>query len=326
VLPSRARSHSDQNSHENSNNEGHYHSHHNHQGLAAIKRRCDSLPHPHAHSNHESKKYPAHGGAKPKYTRRPPFAPYIPKTSTSSIMMPALTCKTNWDLAYDPTTLDLVYRHCLRMLRYQWIASSGEPTKVRLSVFDFDNTLFKSPMPNCALWDARLIGKLKSTDLGWFHDPRTLHPPHVTDASHHWIESIVDCARAEIGRPDTMTILLTGRTFDTYNKRIRSLLRAKSLRFDLVVLKEVSHVTPEAAIEATRVGSKAEARDDTPPSELKYIDPLAIDLPNTFLYKMQVLEDILACIPSIKDVFMWDDRTYQCEKMQAYLDQLRVRR
>lgn len=49
----------------------------------------------------------------------------------------------------------------------------------RIEIFDFDNTLFCSPLPNPALWHRSLIGRLMSPEVGWFRDVRTLSEPFV---------------------------------------------------------------------------------------------------------------------------------------------------
>ncbi|KAF9006272.1 hypothetical protein BGZ52_008573, partial [Haplosporangium bisporale] len=46
-----------------------------------------------------------------------------------------------------------------------------------VNVFDFDHTLFQSPLPNPALWDPSFIGVLISWNhcyTGWWHNPGTL--------------------------------------------------------------------------------------------------------------------------------------------------------
>ncbi|KAK8050140.1 hypothetical protein PG994_011870 [Apiospora phragmitis] len=47
-----------------------------------------------------------------------------------------------------------------------------------IHVYDFDNTLFKTPLPNQKLWNGRTTGALGSPDIfingGWWHDSRIL--------------------------------------------------------------------------------------------------------------------------------------------------------
>src|SRR5271163_1411463 len=43
-----------------------------------------------------------------------------------------------------------------------------------LHIYDFDNTIFMSPLPNKALWDSVIMGRLHNPDVfvngGWWHD------------------------------------------------------------------------------------------------------------------------------------------------------------
>lgn len=71
-----------------------------------------------------------------------------------------------------------------------------EPPTI-LNIFDFDGTVFKSPMPSEKLWSPQVYGKIKSeaenNGLGWFQDPITLSVPYVPlHPSNEWFnESVV---------------------------------------------------------------------------------------------------------------------------------------
>ena len=47
-----------------------------------------------------------------------------------------------------------------------------------IHVYDFDNTLFSSPLPNHKLWNQRTVGLLQTQEGlgsgGWWHDSRVL--------------------------------------------------------------------------------------------------------------------------------------------------------
>lgn len=66
-----------------------------------------------------------------------------------------------------------------------------------VNVFDFDQTLFQSPLPNPALWDPSFIGILTSwayCGTGWWHNPGTLEMGPEIEASlwdGWWNEAIV---------------------------------------------------------------------------------------------------------------------------------------
>lgn len=218
---------------------------------------------------------------------------------------PIYTSTIDWDQPIEET--DFLYRHQLFQLREQ---KPIEPVQ-RLAIFDFDNTLFKSPCPNPRLWDQKMIGMLKSTDLGWFQDARTLSSPYLVYTDKHWIRPVEDLVHTEIQRSDTLVALLTGRSHQAYRKTILSLLQTRgNLDFDIVILKE----TPTRQSPLT---TQSEFGGPVPVMESP--------TPLTFDYKMGVVEDIIAAYPAIQEIAMWDDRIQQCEKTQRYLDALRDR-
>jgi hypothetical protein len=100
----------------------------------------------------------------------------------------------------------------------------------RLEVFDFDNTLFRSP-EKPAGWPE---GK------GWWGRPESLQEPCVParPGEDWWIEGTVTEARRAIDDPDTLAVLMTGRLVKRFTERVRDLLGQMSLEFDEV------HLTP----------------------------------------------------------------------------------
>ncbi|KAI9504481.1 hypothetical protein GGI25_005451 [Coemansia spiralis] len=227
-------------------------------------------------------------------------------SSETNATIPTHLSTVNWDIPVSDT--DFLYRKQLWKLRQR---KSGI---TRLSIFDFDNTLFKSPLPNPRLWDKSLIGMLKSTDLGWFHDSRTLKKPFLHYTRHHWIKSTVSQVRQEAERSDdTLVVLLTGRSHAAYRSLIVNLVSHRpELLFDLIILKE----TP------TRQ-SPLIPQDDFEPASSEVSRRTAAPL--TFDYKMAVVEDTISAFPETKEIRMWDDRTNHCRKMQAYLDSMKAR-
>ncbi|PIA18601.1 hypothetical protein COEREDRAFT_79634 [Coemansia reversa NRRL 1564] len=226
---------------------------------------------------------------------------YQVTTDPSTLKIPIYTSTINWSHPICET--DFLYRRQLSELRQH------KQGVQRLSIFDFDNTLFKSPLPNPRLWDQKLIGMLRSTDLGWFQDSRTLSAPYLEYSDSHWIQPIVRLAQAEMQRKDTLVVLLTGRSHAAYRQLVLGLLeKHRGLRFDIVILKE----TP--------------TRQSPLVSQFEFDAPAAtLSAPLTFDYKMGVVEDSIAAFPGIRQIMMWDDRTNQCERMQHYLNALSAR-
>ncbi|KAJ2883048.1 hypothetical protein H4R27_003039 [Coemansia aciculifera] len=217
--------------------------------------------------------------------------------------MPSYTSTVNWDEPVSET--DFLYRQQLSQLRQSKCGKAK-----RLSIFDFDNTLFKSPRANPRLWDQRLIGMLQSTDLGWFQDSRTLSAPYLQYTDDHWILPIEELVQVESERDDTLVVLLTGRSHHAYRDLVLELIsRRPHLRFDIIILKET--LTRQSPL-VSQVGFDTLDKE-TPPAPL------------TFDYKMGVVEDAIAAFPEIKEIAMWDDRAHHCERMQLYLDALQLR-
>jgi hypothetical protein len=117
-----------------------------------------------------------------------------------------------------------------------------------LHVYDFDNTLFKTPLPNPALWQGPTIGILTSQDTlangGWWHDARILtatgegiekEEPRAWEG--WWNDKIVDLVRLSMKQPDACTVLLTGRSESGFSELVKRIVKAKGLEFDMIGLK-----------------------------------------------------------------------------------------
>ncbi|PFH62991.1 hypothetical protein XA68_10403 [Ophiocordyceps unilateralis] len=117
-----------------------------------------------------------------------------------------------------------------------------------LHVYDFDNTLFKTPTPNPFLWNVTTISKLSSQysflNGGWWHDSRFLaatgegvekEQPRAWEG--WWNETIVELVRMSMQQSDALCILLTGRAENTFADLIKTMIASKGLEFDIVGLK-----------------------------------------------------------------------------------------
>ncbi|KAI9101388.1 hypothetical protein DFS34DRAFT_468711 [Phlyctochytrium arcticum] len=156
---------------------------------------------------------------------------------------------------------------------------ASSPT--RLFVFDFDSTLFRSPLPNQALWSDALRGALMS-DCGWFSEPRTLLSPYIpqTPGPEWWDSDVLSHVFSNLQRKDTVNVLLTGRRHDMFSERIRELCESHEppLAFDLFFFREGHDIN-------------ASRRHAT-----------------TLDFKLAVLEYLLASIPSLSHIELFDDR------------------
>lgn len=153
--------------------------------------------------------------------------------------------------------------HSIAALK-RWSCKSKEVPGVQeirtIHVYDFDNTLFLSPLPNPALWNGESIGRLQSDTIflngGWWHDPEILaatgeglekEEPRAWQG--HWNEIIVKLVETSVSQKDAVTVLLTGRGETKFADLTNRILNAKGLDFDLVCLK------PEAGPQNQRFSS-----------------------------------------------------------------------
>jgi len=96
----------------------------------------------------------------------------------------------------------------------------------QLHIYDFDNTLFRSPdKPD---WWSR----------GWWGRLESLTPPCVPEkpGSEWWDHAVVSRARKSISDPDVKAVLVTGRINSVFKQRVHNLLRQEGLRFHTVAL------------------------------------------------------------------------------------------
>ncbi|KAL6914256.1 hypothetical protein FSST1_012016 [Fusarium sambucinum] len=117
-----------------------------------------------------------------------------------------------------------------------------------LHVYDFDNTLFKTPLPNPQLWNGPTIGTLSNQETfvngGWWHDSRILAATGKgIDVEEKrawegwWNEKIVDLVRLSMQQKDALCVLLTGRSEKGFAELIQKMVNAKGLEFDMIGLK-----------------------------------------------------------------------------------------
>jgi hypothetical protein len=117
-----------------------------------------------------------------------------------------------------------------------------------IHVYDFDNTLFKTPLPNPQIWNGPTIGQLSNPDVfvngGWWHDSRILAATGEGQEKEEprawegwWNEKIVELVRLSEEQKDALTVLLTGRAESGFSALIKRMVAAKKLNFDLIGLK-----------------------------------------------------------------------------------------
>lgn len=143
----------------------------------------------------------------------------------------------------------------------------GIPTIKALHVYDFDNTLFSSPLPNPQIWSPPTVGLLQTYETlaygGWWHDASILaatgeglekEEPRAWEG--WWNETIVQLVELSIQSKEVLTVLLTGRGETNFQDLVNRICNAKKLDFDMVVLKP--EVGPTGQRFETTMGFKQE--------------------------------------------------------------------
>lgn len=134
----------------------------------------------------------------------------------------------------------------------RWSCKSKELPEIssvkNLHVYDFDNTLFSSPLPNPQLWHPQTIGLLQSYEVfahgGWWHNANILASTGEGAEKEEprgwkgwWNEVVVQLAETSIQEKDSLTVLLTGRGESNFADLINRIANSRRLDFDMVVLK-----------------------------------------------------------------------------------------
>lgn len=117
-----------------------------------------------------------------------------------------------------------------------------------IHIYDFDNTLFKSPLPNKSLWNTSTFGSLQAEEFlyqgGWWHNPRILaatgegaEKEEARAWEGSWNEQMVELVRLSMEESTTLNVLLTGRKESAFGELIGKMIASKGLEFDMVCLK-----------------------------------------------------------------------------------------
>ncbi|KAF9569220.1 hypothetical protein EC968_002628 [Mortierella alpina] len=185
-----------------------------------------------------------------------------------------------------------------------------------VKVFDFDQTLFQSPLPNPALWDPSFLGILTSWNYcgtGWWHNPGTLELGPETEATcweGWWNEDIVKEVKKSSTDPACLTVLLTGRNGPTFGRKLIEMVGRKGLDFDLIATKPttVALMEPSAAKPTHKHRAKTTGAPQRPAEEYLKV--------HTFNTKHDFLYNLLFEYPAIRAMHLFDDRPCQVAKFR----------
>ncbi|SCU89051.1 LAME_0E02058g1_1 [Lachancea meyersii CBS 8951] len=179
----------------------------------------------------------------------------------------------------------------------------------KIHIYDFDNTLFKSPAPNPNLLSSFLSNLLtdpqRFSNGGWWSEPRFLlelinewieaRNGKLSDTERdaidgmYWNEDVVKLTRLSQQSPDTLSILMTGRKESLFVKALMRVLDEpvfgeKRLQFHGVFLKKSGYDT-------------------------------------TMLYKTSCLTDVLMHYSCCEEITIYDDRVRQLRGFRQFLSE-----
>jgi len=169
-------------------------------------------------------------------------------------------------------------------------AVEPEDKKTVLKIFDFDGTIFNSPLPNKKIWDRKIYGKLWSDfsmgGYGWFQNTLTLDDKYVQGVTFNKV--VVDEVNKSMTEPDSVTVLLTGRT-DAFTGQIKKLVDDAGMEFEEYGLKPRSDFNPEL----------------------------------TFGFKTRYINELIAKYNPVK-IEMWEDRPKHAQRFKELLDTIGI--
>lgn len=160
-----------------------------------------------------------------------------------------------------------------------------------IHVYDFDNTLFASPLPNKQIWNGPTVGQLASPNLfvngGWWHDSSILAATGEGADKEEprgwkgwWNENIVSLVELSMQQKDALVVLLTGRSEQGFSELIKRIVRSRNLNFDMVCLK---------------------------PS----VGPTGQKFNSTMEFKQALLKEIVYTYQEAEDIRIYEDRVKQ---------------
>lgn len=150
-----------------------------------------------------------------------------------------------------------------------------------LHIYDFDNTLFSSPVPNPSLFNesSRMLLEMEDGINGscWQREPCFLQNLGMGFEKERqrgwkwfWNEDVVKLARLSIADEEVIAVLISEREETLFSWLINEILRGKGLNFDLVLIKGES--TESDNYKATAVGDLLDRFDSSRLDEITMYD------------------------------------------------------
>ncbi|EDO17762.1 hypothetical protein Kpol_541p5 [Vanderwaltozyma polyspora DSM 70294] len=173
----------------------------------------------------------------------------------------------------------------------------------KIHIYDFDNTLYKSPHLNRSLHSKELVSLLlnnqKLPSGNWWSDQRSLEEMFIESRQYksnslvkrtYWNKNILPLAELSCNDSDTISIILTGRKEKQFMSLITKIVSSDipTLKFNAVCLKK---------------------------TELEYS--------TTAEYKIALITDLMKYYSeSLEEVTIYDDRISQLKKFREFFENL----
>ncbi|KAK4194979.1 hypothetical protein QBC40DRAFT_146159, partial [Triangularia verruculosa] len=169
-----------------------------------------------------------------------------------------------------------------------------------IHIYDFDNTLFKTPLPNPKIWNNPTIGTLSNPDAfvngGWWHDSRILAATGEGIAKEEprawegwWNEKIVELVRLSTQQKDALCVLLTGRSESGFSDLVKRIVNSRGLEFDMVCLKPA-------------------------------VGPDQQHFASTLIFKEKFLEALMETYRYAEEIRIYEDRIKHVKSFQTFLE------
>ncbi|KAI8643183.1 hypothetical protein BD408DRAFT_442882 [Parasitella parasitica] len=180
-----------------------------------------------------------------------------------------------------------------------------------LDIFDFDSTLFLSPLLSPNIWHSSFVNSITTENLlgpGWWRDIRSLqlHLDKDNPWGRYWNEDVVAQVKESMANPSHLTVLLTGRRYHPFHALIDDILASKELEFDIVGLR------PDP--ESNKLDSSSGLMFNHEPNVFE----------TTLHFKTSFIVNILDNFPSLTDIVMWDDRQSHICVFKEYLVRMKA--
>lgn len=188
---------------------------------------------------------------------------------------------------------------------------ASEITKIH--IYDFDNTLFNSPVPNPQLYTKTFENYLRSDPNlsnfgGWWDDPRPIETLNKlmsndsNDRNEYWNEDIIKLARMSWRDKNTVSVILTGRKENLFNQHLSRLLTTARDKWNNLENseKEKERYSPDDLMFNAVLLKKQ--RQET----------------NTMEYKQKCILSFINAYPNLREISLYDDRVHHINKFKNF--------